>query len=353
LSREEDVRAFDEFDERPNDAPRRFTPDEMVACDACLRANAPTRMNCLYCGASLPVTEQSAALRRPALKRLEEWEEGFNVVMLSRAADVLTAEAIEEAASLLRLGAGRLSEMVGSNRALPVARASTAEEAELVVSRLRALKLVTEIFTDEELARSPARARSLDFEEDALDFEEGALVVFRTAPGAEPRRVPLSEVALLVKGRIVSRRIEVAESRKRFGGRSEMVETRELAADEAVLDLYTTSDDAGFRIMSGGFDYSCLGEKKGLLTTENFNALVSALRGMSPSALYDDEYERLRPLLADVWPPAEHTESLGLKRERHGRVNTEAVTTVSNEAQFTRYARLRRRLALRARAESS
>jgi hypothetical protein len=345
LSREEEVQAFDVDDERPSDAPRRFTPAEMVACDVCLRANAPTRMSCLYCGAQLPVTEQSAALRRPALKKLEEWEQGFNVVMLARDTSVLMPEAIEEAASLLRLGTTRLGEIVESGRALPVARASSADEAALVVSRLGALGLVAEVFTDEELSRPPARAR-------ALDFEEGALV-FRQSPGAEPSRVPWGEVALLVKGRVVARRIEVAERRTRFGGRSEMVETRELAADEAVLDLYAASDNACFRIMSGGFDYSCLGEGKGLLAAENFNALVVALRARSLSAVYDDEYERLRPLLADVWTPAEHTESLGLRRERAGRINTEAVTTVSNERQFTRYARLRRRLALRARAENS
>jgi hypothetical protein len=345
LSREEDVQAFDEFDERPSDAPRRFTPAEMVACDACLRANAPTRMSCLYCGARLPVTEQSAALRRPALKKMEEWEQGFNVVMLPRADSGLMPEAIEEAASLLRLGAARLSQIVGSGRALPVARASTLEEAELVVSRLGPLGLVAEVFTDEELARPPARAR-------ALDFEEGALVC-RQSPDAAPRRVPWGEVALLVKGRIVSRRIEVAERKTRFGGRNEMVETRELAADETALDIYAASDDVCFRIMSGGFDYSCLGERKGLLAAENFNALVSTLRARSRSAVFDEEYDGLRALLADVWPPAEQTGSLGLRRERAGRVNIEAVTTVSNETQFTRYARLRRRFVLRARAESS
>jgi hypothetical protein len=104
--------------------------------------------------------------------------------------------------------------------------------------------------------------------------------------------------------------------------------------------------------MSGGFDYSCLGEGKGLLAAENFEALVAALRARAPSAVYDEEYARLRPLLADVWPSAERTESLGLRRDRPGRVNTEAVTTVSNEGQFTRYSRLRQLLVLRARAES-
>src|SRR5688500_2575287 len=63
---------------------RRFTAEELIACEKCARANAPTRMNCLYCGALLPVTEQRAELVRPTLKKLEEWEQGINVVLLPR-----------------------------------------------------------------------------------------------------------------------------------------------------------------------------------------------------------------------------------------------------------------------------
>jgi hypothetical protein len=344
LAREEEFSAFEEFDGRAGDAARPFTAEQMVACEECLRANAPTRMNCFYCGVPLPATEQSAALRRPVLKRLEEWEQGFNVVMLPRGG--LTPEATAEAASLLRLDAARLSEMAGSGRALPLARASSAEEAELIVSRLRALGVAAEVFTDETLTVQPARVRALDFEDDAL--------VCRTSLDAEPRRVAWSEVALLVLGRIVTRRVEVAERKTRLGSRSETVETREMSSDEVALDIHAAGVglDAGFRIMSGGFDYSCLGADKGLLAVENFDALVASLRVRAASAVFDEEYGRWRPLLSDVWPPAERNESRGLRRERPGRFNTEAVTTVSNEGQFTRYARMRRRLSLRARAES-
>ncbi|MDT5296153.1 MAG: hypothetical protein QOJ76_3033 [Acidobacteriota bacterium] len=344
MSREEDFPAFDEFDGAAGagDAARPFTAAQMVACEECLRANAPTRMSCLYCNAPLPATEQSAALRRPVLKKLEEWEQGFNVVMLPRGG--LTPEAIAEAASLLRLDAGRLGEIVGAGRALPLARASSSEEAELIMGRLRTLGVAAEVFTDEMLTLQPARVRSLDFEDDAL--------VCRASPGAEPRRVPWTEVALLVTGRIVTRRVEVAERKTRLGSRSETVETREISSDEVALDIHAASvgETAGCRIMSSGFDYSCLGEGKGLLAVENFNALVATLRVRAQSAVFDEEYGRLRPLLSDVWPPAERNESLGLRRERPGRFNTEAVTTVSNERQFTRYAQMRRRLALRARA---
>src|ERR1041384_881090 len=64
---------------------RAFAPDQLVACPACLRANAPTRQRCLYCGATLPATTGAANLRRPAQRKLEEWEQGFNVVLPPRA----------------------------------------------------------------------------------------------------------------------------------------------------------------------------------------------------------------------------------------------------------------------------
>ena len=352
MSREDDAERFGGFDALGEGAARPFAPGQLVACEECLRANAPTRTACLYCGAALPRAERSAALLRPTLKKLEEWEQGFNVVTLPRAAGALTSDAAEEAAALLRLDAGGLKEIVLAGRAMPLARAPSADEAWLVVERLRELGLSTEVFPDEVLARRPARARAFEFEEDAL--------VCRGGPESEPRRVAWSEVVLLVTGRVVSRRVEVSERRRGLGGRTETAETRELASDEAVLDLYTSSVDeheaqgsggAGFRVLAGGFDYSCLGEGKGLIAAENFNALVAALRERAPSAAHDEEYGRLRPLLSDVWPSAERTESLGLRRERVGRFNTGAVTTVSNETQFTRYARLRHLLVLRARDE--
>lgn len=346
MPREDEFQAFEQTGASPGDAeaPRPFAHAEMVACDVCLRANAPTRINCLYCAAPLPATEQSATLRRPTLKKLEEWERGFNVVLLPRADAGLKPDVVEEAAPLLRLEASRLAEIIASGRALPVARAASTEEAELVVNRLEALGLNTEVFTDEVLARAPERVR-------ALEFEEGALVCWQ-GPDAAPRRLPLDYVALLVEGRIVERRGEVLERRTRFGSRSEAVEAREIASDELVLDIYAAGEGAAFRVMSGGFDYSCLGADKGLLAAENFRKLVVTLRGLAKAAVFDDAYTRLRPLLADVWPPAEHTSSLGFTGAG-GRVNTGAVTTVSNEAQFTRYARLLQAQAPRARAESS
>lgn len=313
---------------------RRFTAEELIACEKCLRANAPTRMNCLYCGAALPATERTAELRRPTLKKLEEWEQGVNVVLLPRGGGGRPPEAVEEAASFLRMDATRLSEIVETRCALPLARASSVEEAELITKRLGALGFDVEALSDEELTRTPSRARALAF--------DGDMLLCFSSLDAEPRRLPLKEIALLVVGRVVTKRVEVAERRAKLSSRSDIAESREFAADESVLDIYAgEADDEGFRIMADNFDYSCLGVGKGLLARDNFGVLIEAIRERAPTAILDEEYARLRGLLSGVWPSSERTESLGLRRGRPGRFSTQAVTTLSNETQFTRYGRMR------------
>src|SRR5215210_5685305 len=83
------------------EAPRAFAFEEMLACEACLRANPPTRMNCLYCGEKLPAAETRAAHLRPTLRPLEEWERGLNVILLPCEREP-SPESLAEAAKFLR-----------------------------------------------------------------------------------------------------------------------------------------------------------------------------------------------------------------------------------------------------------
>lgn len=327
---------------------RRFAADEMVACDECARSNPPTRMNCLYCGAALPRDERSALHLRPVLRRLEEWEAGRNVILLPRAGAIsLASEKLNEAATLLRLEPSQLSSFLAAGTALPLARAESVEETDLIERRLDQLGLSIEIVTDEELMpdEAPRRAR-------AFEFNDEGFAAFLTSD-SEPVVHSWPDVALLVFGRIVSRRVEVEERQGRLKSRGEVIEAREMASDEGVLDIYARGGIRGLRVMAGGFDYSCLGARKSLLASENFGALVRLLRERATEATFDDAYVRVRRLLAAAWPPSERTGSGGLRRERPGRFNTEAVTHVSNETQFTRYSRLRRSLAQRGWAEKS
>lgn len=323
---------------------RAFRRDELVACGRCGRRSPPTRIKCLYCGAQLPVAERGEDLRRPALKPLEEWERGFNVVLAPRGGDAAqpSLASVAEAASLVRLKPEQLGEMIASGAALPLARTGEEEEVALIVQRLGALGLAVEVVADEELAveqNPPRRVRRLEF---------GAETVggWSSADG-EATRVAWGDVALVAAGRIYKKRIEVEEQRTRRGA-GEVVESRELSEDEGVLDIYFEDDEAtGWRLQASGFDYSCLGARKSLLASENFARLAEVLRGRAPRAAFDDSYARVRHLLRFAWSPTERREAGGLRRARPGRFSTEAVTLVTNETQFTRYTRLLRRFAAR------
>ncbi|HVG28156.1 MAG TPA: hypothetical protein VM864_00400 [Pyrinomonadaceae bacterium] len=325
---------------------RAFKRDEMIACERCGRASPPTRMKCLYCGAALPAVGGGEDRRRPALKPLEEWERGFNVVLAPGGEGSHgRAGALAEAASLARLNPDQLGEMIAARTALPLARTGEREEMELLERRLTALGLGVEIVADEDLAvetEPPRRVRKIEFDAEGVTGLSGV--------GGESRSASWAGVILIVVGRIFKKRIEVEERLKRRAA-SEIVESRELVEDEGVVDLHFADAPAGWRVLAEGFDYSCLGARKSLLASENFARLVEEFRARAPRAAFDDSYRRVRHLLQFAWSPAEHREAGGVRRAGPGRVSTEAVMSVSNEAQFTRYSRLLRHFALRRRDE--
>lgn len=314
---------------------RGFAPDQMVECEKCRRKSAPTRMNCLYCGAPLPVSEQTAQLRRPTLRQPEEWEAGFNVVLLPASGD-RGALQLSEVAALVRLEVRQLEEMLKADGTLPLARVAAAEEAALIEKRLRGFGLTVEVLPDEVLALEthPAlRIRRLEFSDDVLTGWSGD----------EAHVLEWPQISLLVGGRLFVKQIEMEERSSRLGLSKELADAREMTEDEGVLDLFGGAEERGvnWRMTSAGFDYSCLGEHKQLLARDNFVTLAETLRERCTAARYDDAYLRLRHLLSSVWPLAERTEARGLRRTRPGKFNVEAATVVSNEGQWTRYARLR------------
>ncbi|MFN2482446.1 MAG: hypothetical protein ABR554_13395 [Pyrinomonadaceae bacterium] len=326
---------------------RAFKRDELIACESCGRASPPTRMKCLYCGATLPAVEGGEDRRRPALKPLEEWEGGFNVLLVPRggADSFPRGDALAEAASLARLKPEQLGEMLAARAVLPLARTGERAEIELLERRLAGLGLEVEVVADEELAvesEPPRRVRKIEFDEDGVT---GLSVV-----GGESRRAAWGDVMVIVVGRIFKKRIEVEERLKRRAA-SEVVASRELVEDEGVVDLHFADTTAGWRVAASGFDYSCLGARKSLLASENFARLCEELRARATRAAFDDSYRRVRHLLQFAWPPTERREAGGVRRAGPGRVSSEAVTLVSNEAQFTRYSRLLRHFALRRRGE--
>lgn len=314
--------------------PRGFMPEQMVTCEVCLRANPPTRTSCLYCSAQLQATEASAALQRPTLRKLEKWEQGFNVILLPGGSSSLTSAALDEMAELLRLKPEDLKRIVEMGKSLPVARAATRDEASLIESRLAQMGVSVLVIADNDLALDDSTLGR------ALDLTESALVAHPAAGSGETWRMEWTKIVLLVAGRLVVRQVEV-EERKGRKAEIELVDTRELSADEAVLDIYSAQNNKSLRIKAGNFDFSCLGSQKGLIAAQNFSTLVAVLKERASEASYDDSYYSVRHALAAAWPLEQQTEAGGWRRQRPGRISTEAVTRSDNEMQFTRYSRLR------------
>ena len=118
--------------------PRGFSPEQMVRCEECLRANPPTRAVCLYCAVPLPLTEASAQLRQPLQRKLENWQQGVNLILLPDGLSGISEESAKEMAELLRLQMDELLRILEAGEPLPVARTATPDDASLIESRLRA-----------------------------------------------------------------------------------------------------------------------------------------------------------------------------------------------------------------------
>lgn len=313
-----------------------FAPEEMVACKKCKRANPPTRLKCLYCGAQMEFSEKQSQSLKPNLRRLETWEKGFNLIFTGDLKN-FDASKLEEAAVLLKSEKDFLPQIVEAKKPLPVARIETEKEAEIVQNQLLRLGIETKIIRDEDLRiEKPARRlRAMDFWDDKL-----VLILFNADEICE---IDWRDVNLIVTGAIFERKVETTETRRKKG-ESKLLAANETASDEILFDIYSRQDEIGCRIEQKGFDFSCLGAEKSLLAAENIRRLVETLSEKAPNVKVVEDYLQIRGSLANVWQVEEKNDSQGLKRESFGSFNLGNITTVNNSAQFTKYSRLRRHL---------
>ena len=317
--------------------PEPFAPDQMVRCDECLRANPPTRVNCLYCGAVLPLNETTVNLQKPALRPLEKWEQGYNNILLPSPANASgdPGEArLREAADLLRLRTADLTRILSAGMPLPLARAATSDEASLVQRRLSGLGIETCVVADAQPgteATGPIRVR-------AVTIDDAGIYAYQT-PETPAINFLWSDFILLVLGRLIVKRVEMKEQK---GARAEnrILDSSEFVTDETVVDFYTRKQTATYRIAANSFDFSCLGNRKGLVAAENILTLLRLFRDHAPQAVYDDSFNSARKALNVVWPAEQQNESSGWRRERPGKYSIGSATELSNEAQFLRYSRL-------------
>jgi hypothetical protein len=318
---------------RPSE-PQGFAPDQMVRCDECLRANPPTRVECLYCGHTLPLTEASAALIKPTLRTPEKWEQGYTTILLKPPAN-LSDEAVQQVAGIVRLEVDDLRRVLLTESAVPLARTAAEAEAGILEQSLVALGLEVETVSDVDLRIEAAPPRRLR----TLELRSGDFIAFQTT-GSEGMVIPWEAVTLIATARLVSRQVELKE-RKRRGSLKEIVNASESMSDEEVVDIYADGHEGAWRIMSNSFDFTCLAERKTLLSSQNFATLINAICERAPAVVYDNSYNGLRRTLELVWPSEPQTASGGWHRDRAGKYSTSEVTMSTNEPQFTRYSRLR------------
>jgi len=315
----------------PDSAVRSFTPDQMVRCESCLRANPPTRANCLYCGSALPVQPAAVVLQKPALRPLEKWEHGYNNILLPSPAN-FSEGCLAETADFLRLEKEDLRRIVAAALPLPLARSSSKEEAELIQQRLKTAQMTSFIVADTLLGLDAAlKLRALEFRDNGVDAYQ--------SPQSAPLKISHDDFVLMVSGRITRKRVELTEERKRSENR--VLEADQFFADESIMDLYTKHETTPYRIASGSFDFSCLAERKLLVASENMSILISVFRENVPTISYDQTYNAVRKALEPVWRSEQQNESTGWRRGRPGKYSLGSVMETSNESQFSRYSRLR------------
>jgi hypothetical protein len=315
---------------------RAFAATEMVACPACSRSNPPTRENCLYCGAALPITEKTVSKPLALSPQESQTKKTFHVVAVADRRFDVDETALTEAAKLLELTTSEVRPLLSATTAAPLCSTTTLADGETVRERLRALRIETVSIEDEQLHpdTAPSELRGLELRDDSLTAT--------CRPGAKRVSANWEDIRLFVLGRLHVLTVEVEQKRNRKS--SQILEERELSTDEAVLDLYVRDDPAGWRIRSGSFDFSCLGKEKAMTAFENFAKLSSGLRERASNARFDDSYNRLRSALNKVWPVEQGRDKTERRRSAKGRIEAK-ITSSDNEAQFTRYSRMLRLIA--------
>lgn len=307
-----------------------FSNDEMLNCPKCGKSNPPNRASCLYCSAVIVVPEGRQGSVKLNLRKLEGWENGFNVVLLSR-----TGNTNAEAASrYLKIELDVFERMLASHDPFPVARIESEAEAELAVKQLASFGILSIVVRDIELkiGKPNIRLRSVEFLDDRV-----RLTAFNTS---EQRVVHGREIALIVVGRIFESKMESVERGKK-DKRKVMAESIS-SSDELLVDIYTRESEQGFRVTTRGFDFSTLGKGKSLLAVENMQLLLDGLKAFAREAKIADEYPDLVNQLSEVWDVERRKDFEGLKRTGVWKAGFSSVARTSNLEQFTKYSRLQR-----------
>lgn len=310
-----------------------FGRAEMILCPSCQRTNPPNRFNCLYCAAELNVPNLKTGGIRPGIRKLEPWERGVNIILdvVSDAAD------IARAATLLSLEREDFEKVVNIRSRLPLARTANSGEAKVAIEQLSFLGVECFLVPDEVLSIETPNIRI-----SGIEFLGGEIGVKHFNTG-ETVRFPTYEIALIVEGSISKTKVDIVEKR-RIRGESKVIDQISVSSDDRVLDIYPRDQAVGFRAIPAGFDFSCLGENKGLLARENWGRLIDLLKARLPSADFAFDYMKVRSALETAWPIESLVGTKVMIQTGFGKREFGSVATTSNLEQFNKYSRLQRYL---------
>jgi hypothetical protein len=230
-----------------------------------------------------------------------------------------------------------LIRILATTTPLPLARAATIDEAELVQRRLDLLGIDSTIMPE----AAPGSDAAGTVKVRALEIDDDGIFAYKT-PEEPFVQISWSDMELLVVGRLIVKRIELKERKAR--SENSILDSSEFVTDETIADFYVREQTTPYRIATNSFDFSCLGVSKGLLAGENISKLLQLFREKSPQAVYDDSFNSLRKSLEPVWPSEQQNESSGWRRDGPGKISLGSVMERNNEMQFSRYSRLRHHL---------
>ncbi len=305
-----------------------FDAKQLIGCGKCARQNPPNRLNCLYCGNDLEISDLQNDFIKPVQRKLENWEKGFNLIRLSN------SEIIDfsKAADFTNLETENLREICQTDKKLPLVRLESEKAARIVQKNLIGCGIETLLLSDETLAadKPNSRLRGIEFYQNEI-----ILILFNQD---EIYKIALENIKAIVIGVLFEKKVDSKEKRVKKG-ENKILEAAEISSDEILIDIYDKENPFGFRVLSKGFDFSCLGAEKKILAFENMKTLAEKLREIAPGAKFSDEYKKDREFLGKIWDVGYHS-STNLKKEGFGRLKIESSATTNNLPQFDKYSRL-------------
>jgi hypothetical protein len=283
----------------------------------------------MYCGAQL--ADSTTLPGRETDSPPSDTTTDPSVLVVCRAGISVSDASVDELAARFQLKSADLLVALATGAPLPLSRRPSTDEANQLIGELENLGVESYAMPEAELGfeNPPLVIRAVGFETNGL---------FGTTKHRNERRFGTwDDLGLIVSGRLIAHRVEVDEKRGR--GSVKNLDRRELTEDQSVVDIYLRSFDVPWRIFVNDFDFSCLGDLKGLTAFDNIKALREVLAAQS-QAVWDDSYSRLRPILGNVWPLESTSSESRSRRPRASRNEVSKVTASDNESQFTRYSRL-------------